>query len=94
MVFRGSPLLSVIALEVCRTPILCLRWGTGGRELYKLFSVHVPFVVVGIVALPVAIPVSLRWTHKMCVVSVSVSKNAVSIMFAEQCPMSKACSFG
>ena len=57
---------SEVRLDVGRASVLCLCHGTGFGVSYRLFSIHVPFVVVGVVVLPDAISVSLLRTHKLC----------------------------
>ena len=85
---------SDVRLDIGGASVLRLCHGTGFGASYRSFSIHMPFVVVGVVVLPDAISVSLLQTHKLCVANVSTSKNAVGVIFVEWWSMLRMCSFG
>ena len=82
-------MFSVVTFNVIGMPKFCLRCRTGGGALYNAFSAQVPIVVVFGVVVPAAIS-----AHRTCDIQMSIKTNAVGIMFAKQCPVSRACCFG
>ena len=85
MDFCGSLMFSVVTFDVIGMPKFCLGHGTGGGASYNVFLAQVPVVVVLGAVVPVAIS-----AHRMCDIQMSVKTNALDIMFAMQCPVSRA----
>ena len=82
-------MFSVVTFNVVRMPKFCLGRRTGSGALYNSFLAQVPVVVVFGIVVPVAIS-----AHRTCDIQMSVKTNAFGIMFAMQCPVSRACCFG
>ena len=89
MGFCGSLMFSVVTFDVVGMPKFCLRCGTGGGVSYNMFLAQVPVVVVFSIVVPVDIS-----AHRMCDIQMSVKTNAIGIMFAMQCPVSRVRCFG
>ena len=87
--FCGSLMFSVVTFNVIGMPKFCLGCGTGSGALYNAFLAQVPVVVVFGVVVPVAIS-----AHRTCDIQMSIKTNAVGIMFAMQCPVSRVRCFG
>ena len=82
-------MFSVVTFDVVGMPKFCLGCGTGGGASYKVFLAQVLVIVVFGVVVPAAIS-----AHRTCDIQMSVKTNAIGIMFATWCPVSRACCFG
>ena len=82
-------MFSVVTFDISWMPMFCLGCGTGSGASYNSFLDQVPIVVVFTAVVPVAIS-----AHRMYDIKMSVNTNAIGIMFAKRCPVSKACYLG